>query len=53
MKYQVGTILKNRQGKTLEVIGFEDRFVVMKHQQNGKQYMRFPEDVDKYYKVVK
>ena len=52
MKYKIGTILKNRNGKTLEVIGFEDRFVVMRHQQNGKQYMRFPKDVDKYYKIV-
>lgn len=52
MKYQVGTKLVNRNGKKLVVTGFEDRFVVMRHE-NGKQYMRFPEDVDKYYKVVK
>ena len=51
MKYQIGTKLVNRQGKELVVTGFEDRFVVMKHE-NGKQYMRFPEDVDKYYKIV-
>ena len=53
MKYQTGTILKNRQGKTLEVRGYEDNFVIMIHQQNKKQYMRLEQDVDKYYKIVK